>query len=70
MISTIGLKACACSDEIPVTQESNHHLPPPKKKNWNQKVVPLDVALERRTMTSIPEISAPDQTGRDRNVGR
>ena len=29
-----------------------------REKNRNQSVVPLDVALERRTMTSIPEISA------------
>ena len=46
--------------------------------------MPLDVVLERRTMTSIPEISArrslilcakfqipaaPDQAGREGNVG-
>ena len=28
------------------------------QKHWNQSVVPLDVVLDRRTMTSIPEISA------------
>ena len=33
------------------------HLKQGKEKYWNQRVVPVDMALERRTMTSIPDIS-------------
>ena len=67
-------KTCTCANVISWTQQN---------KIWEQ-VVSLEVVLERRTMTSIPEISArgslfrelslryqsvPDQAGRERAVG-
>ena len=51
MISTKVLKSCAYADEMNETQEN-------KQRQKKQELVPLDVALEPRTMTGIPEISA------------
>ena len=45
------LKSCAYADEMHETQEN-------KQRQKKQELVPLDEALERRTMTSISEISA------------
>ena len=51
MINTKVQKSCAYADEMHETQEN-------KERQRKQELVPLDVALERRTMTGIPEISA------------
>ena len=51
MISTKVLKSCAYVDEMHETQEN-------KQRQKKQELVPLDVALEPRTMTGIPAISA------------
>ena len=44
------LKTRTGADKIPGHQK--------KRKNRSQSVILVDVALERRTMTTIPEISA------------
>ena len=54
MISTKVLKSCVYADEMHGTREN-------KQRQKKQQLVSLDVALERRTMKSISEISAPDR---------